>query len=1309
MLARAARVILLLVNLQLVQAVNIFKVGVVTPGTGIGQTFLRGLEWWRDKVNGNSHGGLRTNDDPPIIMQVELVVTFAASADEAAQKVMNFSNGVPEHVHVLVNTFQQFNMAVNDMMAQNQIETVLLHCSGGTPSMYGLIDLGIPRWSFQFGIMVPSSDYGTGIFQHIMSFGKRLPGWPRPRIAFFRNTGNSFANFTCDESIQRARTAGMEVDSNEIFEFTDANYNTAIPLGVALLKNSTTKLLMGCTWLNDGLKLQQEIVDQRLDVLANIITIAPTNPIWEGSFPRDDAGMSLGDYVLSPSQWHHTQSFQDFSSVGNTSTFAAEFAAANGGTYPDYLLASCTAAGIVLEQSIKKVTMGSFGVPSATGISCSGPTCFEEKLRLMIRDYDEDTMYGRVRFNRYNQNIGHEAAVVQILPGKGQAAVLPEDTADSSLYFPAPTWEKRLSCNSTNCDEPDKFRIGVISPDTAEGRHVVLGLQWWQRKVNEAGGIRTQNGVQLEVELIIADTAVNGEAIDALARDETSSFINRLTDPVQAMVSTYYGHTIAVNAEMKQEDIQKVLLHCTGGVPSWYGGLVDGRLRPHSLYQFGVAIPTDNYADGIFNFVSKRLNSNAVPPEMQGPDGLSWKIMFFRNVGNEIADYTCGHALDQARASQFEVVDVVEYNTSDPNYDNKIEAAVDNMKQNNIRLSFGCTWTEDGIKLQQILVQKEVDLHLNVIMHAPKQTAWLAAFPPDENGRSEGDYVTCPTSWHDTQTFTGTSSVGNSTAFASEYEQVYPGEDPDAHWAGCTAAGVILEKAMAGIVWNGVQQFDDSELRVAIRDIRVDTFFGEIRFDNLNQNIGHDPAVLQVQPGTGDPPKSIRTSVLPETNSQSNMIFPSPTWEWRNGCRMRSRPNGDNGLFCEAAPDDGTMQYVIVICIAVPLLFLCALYFSRMFHGVIRRRRSKYVQRWNDELEKALWEQDKEAAREADNKLRPFKGKTMFGFSYNVKSIADTEKEHSLQAGIGVGYLLSDDFMRVVKIACGDDNIKDPTFHDLKKNFFMRDSWKGLEDTFFYKSFDLTCPRDGLKGVALTDTFSREHRQKQTHFLSWSWAYTIRQVRSGLDFWIHSTGIHPSEAFLFMCFFVNNQHRILVSGQQTGSDELDRIFEGNLCRIGKMIALLDNWRKPVYLTRIWTIFEQYVAVTNQIEVKIILPRDAEANLFMTISTGTEGIKSVKDSLCTVNSATADAWSPQDKEAIQAKILNGCGFEQINEHVRQVMIAWIGDVVIGAMQRVVKGEDVLASAHKWASTSSHISEHRDFAEDLDSLQHVRSML
>ncbi|CAK9046527.1 Uncharacterized protein SCF082_LOCUS26177 [Durusdinium trenchii] len=103
-----------------------------------------------------------------------------------------------------------------------------------------------------------------------------------------------------------------------------------------------------------------------------------------------------------------------------------------------------------------------------------------------------------------------------------------------------------------------------------------------------------------------------------------------------------------------------------------------------------------------------------------------------------------------------------------------------------------------------------------------------------------------------------------------------------------------------------------------------------------------------------------------------------------------------------------------------------------------------------------------------------------------------------------------------------------------------------------------------------------------------------------------------------------------------------------------------------YQLAIWTIFEQYVAVSNAIEVKIILPRDAEADLFMTISTGAEGINAVKESLCSVDSATADAWSPDDKEAIQTKIQHGLerGFEEINEHVRQVMISWIGDVAPG---------------------------------------------
>ena len=73
--------------------------------------------------------------------------------------------------------------------------------------------------------------------------------------------------------------------------------------------------------------------------------------------------------------------------------------------------------------------------------------------------------------------------------------------------------------------------------------------------------------------------------------------------------------------------------------------------------------------------------------------------------------------------------------------------------------------------------------------------------------------------------------------------------------------------------------------------------------------------------------------------------------------------------------------------------------------------------------------------------------------------------------------------------------------------------------------------------------------------------------------------------YFYVCFFVNNQFRILLEQTAAGSDNLEAVFEDNLKRIGKMVAILDTWDRPVYLTRIWTVFEQFVASTIQIEAR----------------------------------------------------------------------------------------------------------------------------
>ena len=91
------------------------------------------------------------------------------------------------------------------------------------------------------------------------------------------------------------------------------------------------------------------------------------------------------------------------------------------------------------------------------------------------------------------------------------------------------------------------------------------------------------------------------------------------------------------------------------------------------------------------------------------------------------------------------------------------------------------------------------------------------------------------------------------------------------------------------------------------------------------------------------------------------------------------------------------------------------------------------------------------------------------------------------------------------------------------------------------------------------------------------------QVRSALGTFQENL-VGP--CYFFMCFFANNQYRILVEESSSGSDNLEEVFETNLKRIGRMVAILDTWDQPTYLTRVWTVYEQFVASTIQIEATV---------------------------------------------------------------------------------------------------------------------------
>lgn len=317
---------------------------------------------------------------------------------------------------------------------------------------------------------------------------------------------------------------------------------------------------------------------------------------------------------------------------------------------------------------------------------------------------------------------------------------------------------------------------------------------------------------------------------------------------------------------------------------------------------------------------------------------------------------------------------------------------------------------------------------------------------------------------------------------------------------------------------------------------------------------------------------------------------------------------------------------------------------ARLLWSVLRARRAQRIERVLEEVYEHLWDERPQIMSTYSKKL------SRLGLLATEleQHLADMRALQSKRAGVSLRYLLSADFAQLAMQRTGRD---DPTFMDMKSAFWLSKDPIGQ---------DIICPRDGQAGCALVDWMPVDERREQTHYLSWTWQYSLQQVRCALDMFHNRTaGFH---CYFYMCFFVNNQFRIIVQQTSSGSDNLEDVFESNLKRIGKMVAILDTWDQPVYLSRVWTVYEQYVASTIQVEVQFIMPKAAALRLRQHIASGSEGIDEVIESLSQVDSKQAKAWAVEDERKVKSMIEETVGFQYVDSHVTDVMITWIGTVV-----------------------------------------------
>jgi len=246
---------------------------------------------------------------------------------------------------------------------------------------------------------------------------------------------------------------------------------------------------------------------------------------------------------------------------------------------------------------------------------------------------------------------------------------------------------------------------------------------------------------------------------------------------------------------------------------------------------------------------------------------------------------------------------------------------------------------------------------------------------------------------------------------------------------------------------------------------------------------------------------------------------------------------------------------------------------------------------------------------------------------------------------VSVGYLLGE-FEERARAAAGEP---DPTFHALAPRFACGERGLGRA---------VECPRDGRPGCSVVDALPVGARGRATHFLSWAWGYRLSTVVHAIRDWATRTKAEPAATFLWVCFFCNNQFRILEERSQEGSDNLERALAARLTEIGRVLVIFDTWRSAFYLQRAWCVFETFMADKVGADVQIILPSAEARSLESEIRSA--GLDSVVSAFGDVDIEKAKATMEVDEVRVKDLIARTSSFDYINQAVKDRLMQWCKD-------------------------------------------------
>lgn len=372
-------------------AQDVIKIGAPLPITGPlspeAKKQQRGYDLWAEIAN--QAGGVKVGAKR---MKVEIVyVDYQSNTPRAVQSAEKLIT--QDNVSFLFSPFGSgATKAASSVSEKYQIPTV-----AATASSSQVYDQG---YKYLFGTFTPN-DTLTDPLSDIV---KRESGGVKRVAILARN--DLFPLAIAQEMEKSAKKRGLDVVYFEKYAIGTLDHASAL----SQIKAQSPHWIFATGYTNDLILLRKQMADQRIEAPVVTMIAAPAYQEW-----IDGTG-KLSQNVTSAAWWHPAVRYKGQDLFGSTENYVRLFQAKYG-ALPDYVEASSSAAGAILQMAIEKAGSIDRG-----------------KVRDALAAMDAVTFWGPVKFGSTGQITSLEPPVFQIQNGK-PVVIHPKEVKQGELQL----------------------------------------------------------------------------------------------------------------------------------------------------------------------------------------------------------------------------------------------------------------------------------------------------------------------------------------------------------------------------------------------------------------------------------------------------------------------------------------------------------------------------------------------------------------------------------------------------------------------------------------------------------------------------------------------------------------------------------------------------------------------------------------------------------------------------------------------------------------------------------------------------------